>query len=285
MAQAVITCGQCGHRLSLRDTVCPQCKSPVEFAAVVPRDPAVCASCGQKNDPEADYCQSCGVRLGVGPATRPKSPKGSKLGGKPQEPGQKKDPWPYIALVAIVALVAVVVYTEWDTKPPAAAPPSSASQAPAAMPAAPKISPKEIEQAREAADANPRDASLRLRLANMQQDAGMFTPAIENYRKYLTVQPDSPDARVDLGVCYYNLGLSDTAHAMAHFTLAVKEMRTAIQRNPAHQPAAFNLGIVFLQMGEFDSSNAWFRRTAGINAQTDLGSRATKILEQHSSLQ
>ncbi|MGA9121660.1 MAG: tetratricopeptide repeat protein [Bacteroidota bacterium] len=285
MAQAVITCGQCGHRLSLRDTVCPQCKSPVDFSTPEPKDPIICKSCGQRNAPEAEYCQSCGVRLGSGPAVRSKQQKSPKPPTKVQNGARPRDPWPFVALAAIIVLVAVVVYTEWDSHPSSPASSTTTVQTQKTLPASTTATPQEIERAREAADANPRDATLRLRLANLQQDAGLFSPAVDNYTKYLKTEPDNADARVDLGVCYYNLGLTDSTHAMAHFSSAVKEMRIATQRNPVHQPAAFNLGIVFLQMGELDSSNSWFRRTVAINANTDLGSRAKKILEQHSGLQ
>ena len=174
------------------------------------------------------------------------------------------------------------MYTEWFSRPSSSSSSASGS-AGSSDNQPPKVSAQDIERARQAADASPKDNSLRLRLANLQQDAGFFLPAIEDYKKYLAAQPSNVDARVDLGVCYYNLGLSDSAHAFDDYSSAVKEMRNAFVRVPSHQPAAFNLGIVFLQMGEMDSSNAWFKRVVAINARTDLGTKAQKILEQHSA--
>ncbi len=52
---------------------------------------------------------------------------------------------------------------------------------------------------------NPADLSSLLTLANLQQDAGMFEKAITNYKKYLEVNPSDPDARIDMGVCYFSL--------------------------------------------------------------------------------
>lgn len=281
MAQAIITCGQCGQRLTIKDTVCPQCNSPVDFSVVEPSGPIVCKACGQTNDPKAQFCQACGVRLGAPPPPKHKQPKPPKS-SKPQASEKRKDYWPYVAVVATLALVAVVVYTEWFSSTPASSS-SAAKDFPSAQ--APKVSAKDIETARQAADANPDDMSLRLRLANMQQDAGFYLPAIENYKKYLTKEGTDANAKVDMGVCYYNLGLTDSVHAFDDYSAAVKEIRQAFSAVPSHQPAAFNLGIVFLQMGEMDSSNAWFKRAAAINGQTDLGKRAQKILEEHGKIQ
>ncbi len=283
MAQALITCGQCGHRLTLRDTVCPNCHTPVDFTATDPGEAVVCKACGQKNDPAADYCQSCGVRLKALPPPKPKPPKAQKRPVKSQSGEKRKDYWPYIALVAILALAGVIAYTEWFSRPSSSSTTTETKEFPSNQ--TPKVSAAEIEQARQAAEASPGDMSLRLHLANMQQDGGFYLPAIENYKKYLAKEATNANARVDMGVCYYNLGLTDSVHAFDDYSTAVKEMRRAFEQVPSHQPAAFNLGIVFLQMGEMDSSNAWFRRATAINTQTDLGKRAQKILEQHGSVQ
>ena len=283
MAQAVITCGQCGHRLTLRDTVCPKCNTPVDFAAAENVDASVCKACGQKNDPAAEYCQSCGVRLKPLPPAKTKPPKPPKQSGKPQGGGKRKDYWPYIALVAILALAGVIAYTEWFATPPSSSASSGTKEFPSSQ--TPKVSAEDIERARQAADANPNDMSLRLRLANMQQDGGFYLPAIDNYKKYLAKEGANANARVDMGVCLYNLGLTDSVHAFDDYSAAVREMRRAFEQVPSHQPAAFNLGIVFLQMGEMDSSNAWFKRAAAINAQTDLGKRAQQIVTQHANVQ
>lgn len=279
MAQAIITCGQCGARLTLRDTVCPRCNTPVDFSAPEPTEAIICKACGQSNDPSADFCQACGARL-KSPPVKPKPPKPQKASLKALRSEGRRDYWPYIAVIAIVALAGVVVYTEWIAPSTSSPPASTETQSlPSSQP--PKVSAHDVEIARQAADTNPKDPSLRLRLANMQQDAGMFQPAIDSYKKYLAMQPEDPNARVDMGVCYYNLGLSDTTHAFEDFSTAVREMRGAFVRVPTHQAAAFNLGIVFLQMGELDSSNVWFQRAVSINARTELGERAQKILEEH----
>ena len=52
---------------------------------------------------------------------------------------------------------------------------------------------------------NPSDISSLLTLANLQQDAGFFEKAITNYKKYLEVKPSDPDARIDMGICYFFL--------------------------------------------------------------------------------
>ena len=63
MALAKLTCGSCGGALTLRDTICPACKAPVEL----PRGEAspgavVCQVCGHIAEGQApDECPICGV--------------------------------------------------------------------------------------------------------------------------------------------------------------------------------------------------------------------------------
>ena len=47
--------------------------------------------------------------------------------------------------------------------------------------------------------------------------------AIETYKKYLRLKPADADARVDMGICYYESGDSPTA---------LKEMQTALNVRP-----------------------------------------------------
>ena len=66
---------------------------------------------------------------------------------------------------------------------------------------------------------------------------------------------------------------------------AVEAVELALKKHPDHQPAAFNLGIVTLTMGDLETSNKWFKRTVELNPSSDLGTRAKRILEQHSVTQ
>jgi tetratricopeptide (TPR) repeat protein len=151
----------------------------------------------------------------------------------------------------------------------------------------PPVSIQEIERLQAEADARPSDAPALLRLANILHDNAMrdsrfLLRAIETYKKYLNLQPANPDARVDLGICYFELGRVDSINNRSLFSQAIREMETAFRSSPTHQPAAFNLGIVNLNAGNLEESNKWMKKTVELNQQSELGQRAQRILEQHS---
>jgi Flp pilus assembly protein TadD len=105
--------------------------------------------------------------------------------------------------------------------------------------------------------------------------------AIDVYTLYLAQRPDDPNARVDMGICYFELGRQDSAHGAQYVAAAVREMRRVADADPDHQPAAFNLGVVHLFIGATEESSAWFRKAVAIAPDTPLGKRAASLLEQH----
>jgi len=147
---------------------------------------------------------------------------------------------------------------------------------PAPIPAQVDVAPLERAVAE-----NPDDVHAKLALANALQDNGAFNRAIELYKAYLGVHGDDPNARVDLGICYFELARTDSVHSEAFLELAIKEMTAAFQGKKDHQPAAFNLGIVYLTAGNLEESNRWFERAAMLDSTTALGRRARQMLEQH----
>jgi tetratricopeptide (TPR) repeat protein len=189
-----------------------------------------------------------------------------------------------VAGVAVVGLLGFFVYTEMqrvhvDARP---APVQQAGSPPAAEPQAPRV---DIAPLEAAVAADPRDPAALLRLANGLQDNRAFARAIDAYERSLALDPRNPDARVDMGVCYYELGRADTSGGVTMLRTAVQEMELALKYRPDHQPAAFNLGIVHLTMGELETSNRWFLRAVELNPSSELGVRAKRILEQHTITQ
>jgi len=243
-----------------------------------------CDVCGQLNLPAAAACAGCGARLTGGKARSvEQAVKAKPKGGRAPEAGRsgRFEPWQIISFVAIGALLAVLLYVELtrDHAPVAA---SAAQAPPVGMPtlqAPPAVDLGPLEAAVAAA---PDDGGALLRLANALHDNHLYLRAVETYKKYLRLQPRNPDARVDMGICYYELGLSDTVNQGRYFSLAVEEMEAAFRSAPTHQPSAFNLGIVTLQMGDLETSNRWFRKAVELNAASDLGVQAKRLLEQHS---
>jgi hypothetical protein len=307
MAIARLVCGDCGGLLGPSDSFCSHCGARIEAEATGPRQssgglhgrkegPQVCDVCGVENTRPGAYCESCGARLVSSSAagTKPPRPddkggqKSRKVMGRPKDAGKstgrKWQPWQIAAGVAILVALSYFAYTELDSQPS-----PSRQQIPAAMPFVQPAAIDEIGRLQKIVDASPGDASSALRLANLLHDAGMSDPAylnraVEMYKKYLVQNPKNPDARVDLGICYYELGRKDTARSEQFYAMALKEMKTAYDQNPGHQTAAFNLGIVNLQAGNMNEASEWFQRTVALDGASKLGTLAKQLLEQHAAV-
>ena len=84
--------------------------------------------------------------------------------------------------------------------------------------------------------------------------------------------PKDTDARVDMGVCYFNL--QDYANAIA-------EMETALTYNPNHQIAHLNLGVVNLSAGNLEKSKEWLKKAVALNPTSEVGVKAQQLLNNH----
>jgi cytochrome c-type biogenesis protein CcmH/NrfG len=281
-------CSSCGTEVAAGIERCPQCAEPLEWGKGEQEHTTKCAVCGFQNRAESPVCQSCGARLtGVEARTDIRMnltdrarKKGRSSPGPLKSPGQHRfEPWQVVSGIAIVVLIAFFLYQEL-TRPHE----SSVATGPT-MPA-PVMQPQvgamqDITPFERAVAANPHDPAALVELANVLHDNGAFPRAIETYQKYLSMKPDDPNARVDMGICYYELGRQDTARAMMLMGKALKEMETTYKGNPRHQPAAFNLGIVNLTMGNISQARAWFQKTVAIDKNSELGTKAQRMLDQH----
>jgi cytochrome c-type biogenesis protein CcmH/NrfG len=246
---------------------------------------------------DSDYCESCGARLK--PATEPPqaplqilSRPPAKAATRPKKivPPRQKDkkkrphvePWQVITGVVVFVFASFFVYTEFLR--PESSPPATNQQQGLGAPSPGML--QEIDELQRIVDANPTDTSSLLRLANLLNDAGMTNStllmrAVNMYTKYLALKPDDPNARVDMGICYFQMSRMDTENARSLIDRAIKEMETAFTTHPTHQPAAFNLGIVHLNAGDFEESTKWFKKAVEINPNSELGKKAQHLLEEH----
>ena len=288
MAVAKILCGKCGEEISSSDTVCPKCGTAVELPeASVGAGQITCEVCGERNPQGARICGSCGARLPGAVARRAEAKSGRKPRKKQDlrasrdraRSGRRFEPWQIVSAVAVLVLVAYFVSSEvsrdragMESRPPQGG-------------AAPGMSSPDVAPFEQAVEENPGDPQALLKLANVLHDSKDFPRAIEFYKKYLEIEADNPDARVDLGICYFELARADTIHGGAFYEAAIQEMETVFKQHPTHQHAAFNLGIVHLTFGDLKESNRWFRRAVEVDASSDLGVRAKHLLEQHAMTQ
>jgi Tfp pilus assembly protein PilF len=177
-----------------------------------------------------------------------------------------------IGLTAIVLIISYIAESGARQPSTAAQQPSTAAQQQMQgqgqqAPAGPSLD--QINAARKAVEAKPNDEAAILNLSHLLHDARMFDQAIVMYQRYLRINPDNPDAQVDLGVCYFSLGQYDAAK---------KEMLEAVGRHPDHQLGHFNLGIVTLAKGDTTESREWLRKTIAMNPGSTVSRNAETIL-------
>jgi hypothetical protein len=240
----------------------------------------LCGECGAEVRPEMALCPQCSQPLNwersAGEVSHKKTPARQSV---QKSAGKRLEPWQMISIVAVLGLIVLFVVMELSRDHSSLPASSSAVSVPPLQTMMP--TPTVTAPFEQVVAANPSDPAPLLKLANVLHDNGSYDRAIETYKKYLTMKPADPDARVDLGICYYELGIRDTVNATARFTLAAKEMETASKKSPSHQPAAFNLGIVNLHLGNLEESTKWFRKTVELDKDSELGRKAQQMLSQH----
>jgi len=96
---------------------------------------------------------------------------------------------------------------------------------------------QEISALKAAIEKDPQDTRALLRLANMYHDARKFEEAVQYYKKALEITPKNVDARTDMGICMYEMGMADDA---------IAQFRTSLSYEPKHWQTWLNLGIVAL---------------------------------------
>ena len=283
-------CAECEKEIPWGASACPSCGKPVEW----PEEPAyvaveeagspkaACPTCGSENVIDAIFCGSCGARLKKqvgatdGKQQRGQSRPSSKQGKTPREkrPGTTSNPmfsWKVIlGFLGILVIFVLVVELYPSYEKPATQQTAPAPQAPAAnMQLMSQIT--ELEK-RVAAD--PNDTQALLSLANACQDGKFLDKAIVQYKKYLQKNPRDANARVDLGISYFET---------SNLVEAQKEMETALKYDAKHVAGHFNLGIVNLRAGRVKEANEWFKKTIALAPNSEMGQQAKQILEQHSS--
>ncbi len=94
---------------------------------------------------------------------------------------------------------------------------------------------REIDALRRALEADPRDLAALTRLANLHNDAGMWTQAIAYYERALEVKPGDPDLLTDLGVCYREIRQPEKA---------LRLFEQAQRSDPSHWQSLYNTVVV-----------------------------------------
>jgi cytochrome c-type biogenesis protein CcmH/NrfG len=154
------------------------------------------------------------------------------------------------------------------TRPPIAAPAESAPPPP------PQARPLDVARAadleRRAARA-PRDAAVRVELANLYYDARRFDQAVIWYQAALALAPNDVNASTDLAVAFYELG--DASRALA-------QIDQSLRIDPAHLPTLLNQGIIraFGQQDFAGAAQSW-EQVVSLAPASDEARRARQGLD------
>ena len=132
--------------------------------------------------------------------------------------------------------------------------PQSASSASSASTAqgAPEAPPEPVLDERRAADLErsakeqPKDATVRARLADLYYDARRFPQAIQWYEASLAIDPKNVDVSTDLAAAYYY---------MNDFDRALKQIDHSLAINRTHAKTLLTQGII-LAFGKHDLAGA-----------------------------
>jgi tetratricopeptide (TPR) repeat protein len=187
----------------------------------------------------------------------------------------------------IIAITACVVLTVWLVRSPSSILPVQSSVSSQTQSLTPSNSPmdQEIKKLENFIESHPDSSDAILLLAHLYQDFGQYQKAISAYLKYLEEKPKNADARIDLGVSYFQSAFEDTVNKAAFLNNAIGEMEEAIRYSPEHQLGHFNLGVVYLQTGGIEKANQYFQKCISLNPQSNVAKKAKEILAQHLQIQ
>ena len=285
-------CGECGFKLDHEFKFCPNCGNELENATNSDKTSTtskfekfiVCQNCGEDNLATHGNCSSCGVKLKGSFIERELTKtKSVKKQTKSKQPAKRKKESvqiknektldskkillvsSFVIVLILVLLISTGVFDSGLNENQQQTSNDTGSGVNLA-------NLNEITELENTVKANPNDKASMIKLANLLQDSGLFDRAIVYYRKYLEIDQTDSNARVDLGICYYNAN---------DFQSAIAEMEIALQYQPKHQLAHLNLGIVNLTAGNVDESKEWFRKAIEIDPNSQAGKRAQELLQSH----
>jgi tetratricopeptide (TPR) repeat protein len=265
-----LICPKCGAEIAKTDAYCPSCGEKMEWDS---QRNVVCTLCGHANSPGSAVCSECGSALGQGSAKAAaptKAVKGKKTSPK-GAPLSFLQSWKLTAGVGLL-LVATLIFLRLNRQGGSAEP---------AMPPQHDELVKEIESLQKIVDADPNNDDAIIRLGNIYYDQRMFPRAIMMYERYLERNASNANARVDLGVSYFELALQDSVRRGEYFASAKKEIEEALKYAPKHQLAYYNLGMVNLHTGDIEKATEWFRKCYAIDSTTEAGQRAHQLVKNH----
>ena len=234
--------------------------------------PKFCNECGYKFEKEYKFCPECGVKVSSSKHSNSKTADLKVVndnGDKTLNPKVL-----YGILIGGFAVIAIIILTSGilDSTPVTQTAMNQDQFQPNTNSGVNLNNMQLINDLEAKIKQNSEDYKSLLELAHLKNDSGLFDAAIVNYKTYLEKNPKDADARVDMGVCYFNL---------QDFPNAIKEMETALKYVPDHQIAHLNLGVVNLSAGNIDVSKQWLKKAYDLNPTSEVGKKAEQLLNNH----
>lgn len=234
--------------------------------------PKFCNECGYKFDKEFKFCPECGTKV----QTTKNNKNNYSVKDKVTSDQEKRlDPKVlYGILISGIVIIILILLTSGllDSTPVPNLPVNQNQQETNISSGVNLNNMQALNDLEAKIKQNPEDYTSLLQLAHLKNDSGLFEAAIQNYKTYLAKNPKDADARVDMGVCYFNL---------KDFTNAIKEMETALNYAPNHQIAHLNLGVVNLSAGNLEKSKEWLKKAYDLNPTSEVGIKAQQLLSNH----
>ena len=231
-----------------------------------------CSQCGFKFEKEYKFCPDCGIKVSGSNSSKKKS--SDKTVSVSNEEKTLNPKVIYGILVGGIAVVAIILLTSgmFDSAPVTIAPVNQNQQQGNVSSGVNLNNMQMINDLEAKIKTNPEDYKSLLELAHLKNDSGLYEAAIQNYKTYLDKNPKDADARIDMGVCYFNL---------KDFSNAITEMETALKYKPNHQIALLNLGVVNLSAGNLEKSKEWLKKAIELDPTSEVGKKAEQLLNNH----
>ncbi|HMN23821.1 MAG: tetratricopeptide repeat protein [Ignavibacteriaceae bacterium] len=231
-----------------------------------------CSQCGYKFEKEYKFCPECGTKISGSKNSNVKSSDKTVSVADGEKTLNPKVI--YGILVGGIAFVAIILLTSgmFDSAPVTNAPVNQNQQQGNVSSGVNLNNMQMINDLEAKIKTNPKDYKSLLELAHLKNDSGLYEAAIQNYKTYLDKNPKDADARIDMGVCYFNL---------KDFPTAITEMETALKYEPNHQIALLNLGVVNLSAGNLEKSKEWLKKAVELDPTSEIGKKAEQLLNNH----
>jgi cytochrome c-type biogenesis protein CcmH/NrfG len=119
---------------------------------------------------------------------------------------------------------------------------------------------------------DPNNYETLVQLGNLYYDHHVFPEAIQYYGRALTIRPNDPNVRTDLGTAFWYAGFPEKA---------VAEYEKSLAADPQHANTLFNLGVVRLEgLKDAQGAIAAWEKLLAANPSVAQRGRAMELIAQ-----